>query len=114
MSEYIIEPVVGEATKYVSCFVAVSKPNNPIEIRITIDSGIIKAIMREHHIIEELTIEKFNSIPFYALTRSLVIKRYLSLNNRLLTVNFTTLQYDECWELVSCLSLSLLGHFFFN
>jgi hypothetical protein len=34
----IIEPVSGEATPHVSCFVAVPKPSNPQEVRITLDA----------------------------------------------------------------------------
>ena len=46
----IIEPVSGEATPHVSCFVAVPKPSNPKEVRITLDAKIInKSIERERH-----------------------------------------------------------------
>ena len=46
----IIEPVNGEATPHVSCFVAVPKPSNVNEVRITLDAKLInRAIERERH-----------------------------------------------------------------
>jgi hypothetical protein len=46
----IIEQVDGEPTPYVSCFVAVPKPSNPEEMRITLDAKTInKVIERERH-----------------------------------------------------------------
>ena len=46
----IIEPITGEATPHVSCFVAVPKSNNPQEVRITLDAKMVnRAIERERH-----------------------------------------------------------------
>ena len=46
----IIEPVIGEATPFISEMVLVPKPNNPLQIRCTLDSRVInKCIKREHH-----------------------------------------------------------------
>ena len=50
LDDDIIEPVCGEPTLHVSCFVAVPKPSNPDELRITLDSKVINnAILRERH-----------------------------------------------------------------
>ncbi len=52
LKDDLIEPVVGEGevTPHVSCFVAVPKPNNVQEMRITLDAKMInRAIERERH-----------------------------------------------------------------
>ena len=51
----IIEPVSGVPTPFISCFLAVPKPNNPKEVRITLDARCInKVIERERHNIPTL------------------------------------------------------------
>ncbi len=54
----------GEATPYVSCFVAVPKPSNPQEVRITLDA---KMVHRERHNIptlDELKAKFISKIDF--------------------------------------------------
>lgn len=62
----MIEPVFGEATPFVSCFVPVPKPSNPNELRITPDSRIInQAIERERYnmpTVEDLMVELNNAV----------------------------------------------------